>query len=177
MTSSNAAKIIARYRDKKILYVPDKNLGNYLKHKLHQDIEVWPGYCCIHNRLKVEDVLDQKRLHPDALVLIHPEAPSDVLEQADFVGSTRQIIEYATASPAATFIIGTEKGILHPLQKANPQKNFVLLSRDLSCFDMKLTRIEDVLRALQDETYEITVPEPIRAKAQVALDRMIEWSR
>jgi quinolinate synthase len=177
VTSSNAEKIISRYRDKKILYIPDKNLGNYLKQKLHLDIEVWPGFCCIHNRLKVQDVEDQKRLHPDALVLIHPEAPLEVLEHADFVGSTRQIIEYATASSAKTFIIGTEKGILHPLRIANPQKNFVLLSRDLSCFDMKLTRIEDVLTALQDETFEITVPEPIRAKAQIALDRMIEWSR
>jgi len=177
VTSSNAERIILRYKDKKMLYIPDKNLGNYLKLKYDLDIDLWPGFCCIHNRLTVEDVNLAKKLHPEARILIHPEAPYEVLLHADFVGSTRQIIEHAAASDAKEFVIGTEKGILHALEKAAPGKRFWLLSNDLACFDMRLTRIEDVLHALQTETYEITVPEAIREKAKIALDRMIEWSK
>jgi quinolinate synthase len=177
VTSSNAERIVLRYKDKKILYIPDKNLGNYLKHKYDLDIDLWPGFCCIHNRLTVDDVLFAKQSHPEALVLIHPEAPLEVLKHADFVGSTRQIIEFAAASNAKEFVIGTERGILHALEKAAPGKLFTLLSNDLACFDMRLTRIEDVLHALETETHEITVPQEIMEKAKIALDRMIEWSK
>jgi len=176
VTSSNAEKIIQRYRDKKLLYIPDKNLGLYLKEKYQLDLDVWPGFCCIHNNLKPEEVLQTKALYPDALVLIHPEAPLAVLKQADFVGSTRQIIEYAAASLAKNFIIGTEKGILHPLRKRCPDKNFYILTEDLQCFDMKLTRLIDVFHALRDETFEITVPEATRKLAYAALKRMLEMS-
>lgn len=177
VTSSNAEKIVLRYKDKKMLYIPDKNLGNYLKDKYALDIDLWPGFCCIHNRLRVDDVQMAKQADPEALVLIHPEAPLPVLKLADFVGSTRQIIEFAVQSDAKRFIIGTEMGILHALEKAAPGKQFSLLTNELACFDMRLTRIEDVLHALQTETFEITVPEPIREKAKLALDRMMEWSR
>ena len=176
VTSANAEKIIMNYKDQKMLYVPDRNLGIYLRDKYHLDIEVWPGFCCIHNNLKVAQVLEMREKHPEALVLIHPEAPLKVLKQADFIGSTKQIIDYATDSPAHEFIIGTEDGILHPLQKKNPGKRFYLLTSDLRCFDMKLTTIEDVLHALQTDTYEITVPADVMDGARRALDRMMEMS-
>ncbi len=176
VTSSNAEKIVMQYKDKKMLYIPDKNLGLYLKDKYHLDIDVWPGFCCIHNNLLPEEVIQTKALYPNALVLIHPEAPLAVLKLADFVGSTRQIIEYAAASPAKEFIIGTEKGILHPLRKRCPDKNFYILTENLQCFDMKLTRLVDVYHALRDETFEITVPEPTRQLAYAALKRMLEMS-
>jgi quinolinate synthase len=176
VTSSNAEKIIMAYKDQKILYIPDKNLGLYLKDKYHLDIEVWPGFCCIHNNLKPKDVIKMKEAHPNALVLIHPEAPLEVLRLADYIGSTKGIVEDASNSTHHEFIIGTEGGILHPLKKRNPDKTFHLLSQGLSCFDMKLTRLEDVYTALKDETYEIIVPEDIRIKAYESLKRMLEMS-
>jgi len=176
VTSSNAEKIIMAYKDQKILYIPDKNLGLYLKDKYHLDIEVWPGFCCIHNNLMPKDVLKMKEAHPNALVLIHPEAPLEVLKLADYIGSTKGIVEYASSSTHQEFIIGTEEGILHPIRKRNPQKTFHLLSQGLSCFDMKLTRLEDVYTALKDETFEIIVPEDIRIKAYESLKKMLEMS-
>lgn len=176
VTSSNAEKIISAYKNEKMLYIPDKNLGRYLKDKYGYDIDLWPGFCCIHNRLTVKLVNEAKKQHPNALFLVHPEAPLEVLKLGDFVGSTKGILDYATRSAAKEFIIGTEKGILHPLQKANPGKVFHILTPDLACFDMKLTTLEDVYRALRDETFEITLPEDIRIQAHRALTKMLEMS-
>ena len=176
VTSSNAEKIVSHYQNEKILYIPDKNLGTYLKDKYHWDIETWPGYCSIHNNLKPDDVLAQKALHPNALVLIHPEAPLAVLKLADYIGSTKGIIDYAKRSPNREFIIGTEKGILHPLKKANPEKSFYLLNEGLSCADMKMTHLDDVYRCLKNETFEITLPDEIVQKASLSLKRMLEMS-
>ncbi len=176
VTSSNAEKIIRQFKDKKMLYIPDKNLGLYLKDKYGFDIEVWPGFCAIHNRLKVEDVILAKQEHPEASVLIHPEAPLDVLRLADYVGSTKGIIDFATKSDNQEFIIGTEKGILHPLQKANPNKKFFILSEKLTCRNMKLTSLKDVYNALLTETFEITLDETLIKQAKRALDLMLEMS-
>ena len=176
VTSSNAEKIILAYKDEKMLYIPDKNLGRYLQDKYRLDIELWPGFCCIHNRLTPALVRKEKAKHPGALFLVHPEAPLEVAKMGDFVGSTKGIIEFASRSEAKEFIIGTEKGILHPLQKANPGKVFHILTPDLACFDMKLTTLEDVLHALETDTYEITVPEDIRQDAFRALQKMLEMS-
>lgn len=176
VTSSNAEKIIMSYKDRKMLYIPDKNLGTYLADKYNLDIDVWPGFCCIHNNLSVDDVLALKKQHPNALLLIHPESPLAVLKMADYVGSTKGILDYATASEHEEFIIGTEDGILHPLQKNNPNKKFYILSSGLRCYDMKLTKIEDVLYALQNETYEITVDPKTLEGAKKALDKMMEMS-
>ncbi len=176
VTSSNAERIISAYKNEKILYIPDKNLGLYLKDKYQLDIEVWPGFCCIHNNLKPKDVIEMKKKYPNALVLIHPEAPLEVLKLADYIGSTKGIVEYASSSSHDEFIIGTEKGILHPLRTRNPQKTFHLLSQGLSCFDMKLTRLEDVYQSLKDESYEIIVPEDVRIMAYESLKKMLEMS-
>ena len=164
------------YKDQKMLYIPDKNLGTYLADKYNLDIDVWPGFCCIHNNLTVEDVNTLKKQHPNALLLIHPESPLAVLKMADFVGSTKGILDFATASEHEEFIIGTEDGILHPLQKNNPNKKFYILSSGLRCYDMKLTKIEDVLYALQNETFEITVDPETLQGAKKALDKMMEMS-
>jgi quinolinate synthase len=176
VTSSNAEKIISAYKNEKILYIPDKNLGLYLKDKFQLDLEVWPGFCCIHNNLKPKDVIEMKKNHPNALFLIHPEAPLEVLKLADFIGSTKGIVDFASNSPHNEFVIGTEEGILHSLKTKNPQKDFHLLSQGLSCFDMKLTRLEDVYQSLKDESFEINVPEDIRIKAYESLKKMLEMS-
>jgi quinolinate synthase len=176
VTSSNAEKIITTYKDQKMLYIPDKNLGTYLKDKYHLDIDIWPGFCCIHNNLKTDEVDTMRKAHPKALLLIHPESPLALLKMADYVGSTKGIIDFASKSEAKEFIIGTEEGILHPLRKRNPDKTFYLLSEGLRCYDMKLTKIEDVLRALKEETFEITVDPNILVDAKKALDKMLEMS-
>ncbi len=176
VTSSNAEKIVKNYEGKKIMYVPDKNLGTYLKYKLGYDISVWPGFCYIHDLVTEKDVENMRIKYPEAEVLIHPEAPLNVLKKADFVGSTKQIIEHATNSEKQEFIIGTDKGIIHALEKANPNKTFHLLSKVLNCVNMKRIALQDVYDALNEEKYEINVETEIADKARVALDRMLRMS-
>ncbi len=176
VTSSNAEKIIKNYSDRKIMYVPDKNLGLYLKDKLGYDISVWPGFCYIHELLTAKEVKKMRDEYPNALVLVHPEAPLKVLKEADFVGSTKQILDYATNSSAEEFIIGTDKGIIHAMEKANPNKKFHLLSKGLNCINMKRISLEDLYISLRDEVFEIEVDPAIREKAIIALDRMMRLS-
>ncbi len=176
VTSSNAEKIVENYKDKKIMYVPDKNLGTYLRDKTGYDIDVWPGYCYIHDLLTINDISKKRKQFPEAKLLIHPEAPLEVLKQADFVGSTKQILDYATKSNSKEFIIGTDIGILYALRKNNPDKTFHILSNGLSCINMKRISLEDVYKSLLEEKHEIHVDEEIAMKARIALDRMMELS-
>jgi quinolinate synthase len=176
VTSSNAEKIVRNFEGEKIMYTPDKNLGLYLRDKLGYDIEVWPGHCYIHDRLTINDVKKLRKEFPKAEVLIHPEAPLAVLKQADFVGSTKGILDYATKSLAEDFIIGTDKGIIHALKKANPDKKFHLLSQGLSCFNMKRINLEDVRDALKYDQHQIEVDPEIASKAKEALDEMMRLS-
>jgi quinolinate synthase len=176
VTSSNALKIIKHFKGKKILYVPDKNLGSYANYLDNLNMKLWNGFCYIHNNLKVQDVIQKKKLYPDALVLIHPEAPLEILKMADFVGSTKEILEFSKQSNAKNFIIGTEKGIIHQLKKASPQKNFILLTEELVCNSMKLTTLEDVKNALIKEEIEIKIDFETRSKALKALEKMFELS-
>ena len=176
VTSSNAERIVKNYPSKHIMYVPDKNLGLYLKDKLGYNIDVWPGFCYIHEMLTIKDVEKLRLEHPKAKLLIHPEAPLEVLRLADFVGSTKQILDYATNDSSSEFIIGTDKGIIHALEKRNPNKNFYLLSKGLNCGNMKKITLEDVYIALKDEIYEVEVEKDIREKAVIALNKMLELS-
>lgn len=176
VTSSNAEKIVENYKDRKIMYVPDKNLGTYLRDKTGYDIDVWPGFCYIHDMLTINDIRKLREKHPHALLLIHPEAPLDVLKQADFVGSTKQILDFATKSDASEFIIGTDEGIIYALQKQNPNKTFHLLSKGLNCINMKRITLEDVYLALLNDQYQIEVDQETSKKARIALDKMMELS-
>lgn len=176
VTSSNAEKIIKNFEGRKIMYTPDKNLGLYLKDKLGYDIEVWPGYCYIHDKLTINDIKKLRKEHPKAEVLIHPEAPLEVLKLADFVGSTKQILDYATASKSKEFVVGTDKGIIHSMKKNNPDKEFYLLSHGLSCFNMKRINLEDVRDALKYDQHQIEVDPEISKKAKEALDEMLRLS-
>ncbi len=176
VTSSNALKIINHFKGKKILYVPDKNLGGYANYLNNLNMEVWNGCCYIHNNLKVEDVIQKKNKYPNALVLIHPEAPLELLKIADYVGSTKEILEFTKKSDAKDFIIGTEKGIIHQLKKASPEKNFILLNEELICNSMKLTTLEEVKNALVNEEIEIKIDIETRSKALKPLEKMFELS-
>ena len=176
VTSSNSEKIIKHYTGQKLMYVPDKNLGTYLREKFNLDMEVWPGFCCIHNDLTIFDVMDMRKEFPNAQFIVHPEAKLEVVKMSDFVGSTKGLLNYVIESDHNEFIVGTEEGILHTMQKACPDKIFHILSKDLRCYDMKMTHLSDVYLALKEEQYEIEVPEDIRIKAFQAVDKMLKLS-
>lgn len=176
-TSSNAVKIVKSIKEGRLLFAPDQNLGSYVAKQVpEKDIILWEGFCITHHRVREIEVERVKQQHPNALVLAHPECQSHIVEKADFVGSTAQIIEYARKSSNKTFIIGTEMGILHKLRKDSPDKKFYLLSQGLICVNMKKTALEDIYKALHFEQHEIKVDEEIRQKALVSLERMLKLS-
>ncbi len=178
VTSSNAEKIINHYLDNgdKIMYGPDCNLAKYVMDKKGVTFEAWNGHCCIHNDLTRQQVLEAKEKYPNSLFIAHPEARLEVLKEADFVGSTKGLIEFAHDSEAKEFIIGTENGILHKLRNDNPDKKFHILTDNLVCFDMKLTKIEDVYNCLKNESNQIEIEEETREKAFYALENMLKLS-
>lgn len=176
-TSSNALKIVKSMKEDKILFVPDQNLGGYIKNQvLDKEIILWEGFCVTHHSVKSVEIDVAKKKHLDALLLVHPECNQEVVQRADFVGSTSQIIEYAKQSKNKEFIIGTEMGILHQLRKDNPDKEFYILSPRLTCYDMKKTSLENIYKALAFEEHEIKIDEEIRQKALSSLEKMLKLS-
>jgi len=176
-TSANAVQVAqAIPAERDILFIPDKNLADFTAKRSKRRIIPWQGFCPVHNILTKEDVIKVKKLHPKALLLVHPECRPEVCNLADYIGSTRGIIEFASNNPAKEYIIGTELGIFHPLKKNNPDKQFFPASKKMICEDMKLITLEKVLYSLQNLEPRITVPEDIRKKSLKALNRMIEIS-
>ena len=174
-TSANAVQIVQTIpAEKDILFIPDKNLADFTARKAKRNIIPWQGYCPVHNILTKEDVVKVKKLHPQALLLVHPECRPEVCNLADYIGSTRGMIEFASNNPAKEYIIGTELGIFHPLKKNNPNKQFFPASEKMICKDMKLITLEKVLHSLKKLEPRIIVPENIRKKSLKALNRMIE---
>ena len=174
-TSSNAVKVVKSLSARRVIFIPDKNLGLYVASKVpEKEIIYWEGFCPSHVRLSREDLLQVKRLHPRAKILVHPECYPDVLKLADDVCSTKQMFDYVASSDCREFIIGTEKGIIYGLSKKYPDRKFYLASERLLCADMKLTTLGWVVHALEFMKYEVKVPEEIRIKAQKALDKMLE---
>jgi quinolinate synthase len=174
-TSANAVQIAHSIPvEKEILFLPDMNLADFTAKKAKRKIIPWPGFCPIHHLLTREDVIKAKKLHPQALLLVHPECRPEVCDLADYIGSTRGIIEFASNNPAKEYIIGTELGIFHPLKKNNPNKKFFPASENMICRNMKLITLEKVLYSLQNLEPRITVPEEISKKSLKALNRMIE---
>ncbi len=179
VTSSNALKIIEAYKDYDVLYLPDQNLAKYSNFKNKSNIEYWHGCCDIHHELSVEDVNKMKKEHPNALVLIHPEAPLEVVLKADFAGSTKGMLDFVKNNSNKEYIIGTEQGILHALRKNNPDKSFYLLSDKLVCRTMKYTTYQDILDVLtlndKGRYEEIILEKEIIEKASVALNEMLKY--
>lgn len=174
-TSSNALDVIRSIDKKDILFVPDKNLGSYVAKMVpEKNIILWEGYCITHHRINVKEVLMAKELHPDAQLLVHPECQPEIAELADFVGSTKQIIDYAKKSDYGKFIIGTEMGVLYQLKLDNPDKSFYLMSSGLICPNMKKTSLQSIYDALKYKKYEINLSEDIIKRAFGSLDRMLE---
>lgn len=174
-TSSNALQVIRSLEQKDILFVPDCNLGSYVAKQVpEKNIILWKGFCTTHHRIRRDDVIKVRELHPDAILLVHPECRPEVVELADYVGSTKQIIDYASSSDKSKFIIGTEMGVLYKLKKDNPEKKFYLLSTGLVCPNMKKTSLQSVYEALRDMKTNIVLDETISERARVPLDRMLQ---
>ena len=174
-TSSNAVKVVKSLKEKKVIFVPDENLGSYVAAQVpEKEIILHNGYCIVHKRVLEDEVKKAKGARPNAKLLVHPECTPDVVAQADFVGSTAQIINYVRNSEDKEFIISTEMGILHPLKKENPDKDFYIASPKLVCTNMKKTHIEDVLRSLQNMENEIILEDDLNKRAKSSLDRMLQ---
>lgn len=174
-TSSNAVKIAASLPNKKLIFVPDKNLGDYIAKQLpDKEFVFWEGCCPTHAQVTPVHVEKMRASYPGAQLLIHPECYPEVTRQADFAGSTSEIIRFAENSTAQVFLIGTEIGVLHALKASQPQKQFVLLHEGLVCPDMKKTNLHSVYNTLVNNCYEITNDKALFDKARQAISRMLE---
>lgn len=178
-TSTNALKIIDYYlkNGDDILYCPDQNLGKYAMKLSGKTFDVWPGCCPIHNFLDVKKIVELKKKNEGAKLIAHPECQPELLEYADYIGSTKQLITYAKNDSCNTFIVATEKGVLHQMKKDSPNKKFILAQNTLSCVNMKYTKLEDVYNVLNNEENEIFVDEKVSKEALKALDKMMELSK
>ena len=178
VTSSNAVKIVKALPNKNIFFIPDKNLGRYVAEQVpEKNIILNHGYCPIHVKVSLEEVLQEKKLHLNALVLSHPECEENILNISDYIGSTAEIIDFAKQSEKDEFIICTEDGVEFELIKTNPNKKFYFTKTRPCCVDMKLNTLEKLLRVLETEESPIEVDEETRERALVPLNRMLELAK
>ncbi|MBS2212517.1 quinolinate synthase NadA [Carboxylicivirga mesophila] len=184
VTSTNAKNIVDSLpKDEKIIFGPDRNLGNYLNSISGRDMVLWDGACHVHEKFSVEKIVDLKKKHPDALVLAHPECKKPLLLLADYVGSTAALLKYSIKSEANEFIVATESGIIHQMQKESPGKTFIPAPPNDStcacndCEYMKLNSLEKLYNALKYEWPSIDVDEDIRIEAVKPINRMLDISK
>ena len=173
-TSANAVKIVNGLPDKRLLFLPDRNLGHWVQRHTDKEIILWDGYCPTHQRITARDVKRLKAEHPNAVVVVHPECTPDVIDLADEVLSTGQMLRWARESHAKEVIVGTEIGLIHRLRQENPEKTFYPISELTTCPNMKRITLEKVAWALEDMQYEVTVPADVAEKARRAIERMLE---
>ena len=183
VTSTNAQKIVESLpQDAKLIFGPDKNLGDYINSQTGRSMLLWDGACHVHEQFSLEKLINLKSKYPDAVVLAHPECKKPVLMLADFVGSTAALLNYTSKSEKNRFLVATESGILHQMQKSNPQKEFIPVPPDDStcacneCNFMRLNTLEKLRDCLLNETPEIIIAEEIRVKAVKPIKRMLEIS-
>jgi len=182
-TSSNAEKIIDSLpKDQPIIFAPDKNLGGYLNKKTGRNMLLWNGACMVHEIFSLEKITKLKIRHPKAQLIAHPECEEAVLQIADYIGSTTQLLKYAVASDVQEFIVATETGILHQMQKDAPEKTFIPAppNNNCACNDcpyMKLNTLEKLYLCMKYELPEILMEENLRLAAKKPMDRMLEISR
>lgn len=182
-TSSNALQIVNSFpKDEKIIFAPDRNLGGYINKLTGRNMVLWDGSCEVHDILNAEKIIELKLQNPDAQVVAHPECQAAVLELADYVGSTTGILNFTTKSTHKKFIVATESGILHQMQKDSPKKTFIIVPSDqtCSCNDcpyMKLITLEKIYDCLLHETNEILLSDDLITKSLAPIERMLEISR
>jgi quinolinate synthase len=172
-TSANAVKIIKALDADRILFIPDRNLGDYLATKTDKEIISWNGFCPTHQVISLGDVLIKRQEQPDCEIVVHPECRPEVIAAADYVYGTGGMLRHAAKSNAHHIAIGTEVGMLHRLATQQPNKEFSALAETV-CPNMKRTHLEDAIRALEQKKYRVTVPENVRKDAKKALDKMLE---
>lgn len=183
VTSTNAKQVVESLpRDEKIIFGPDKNLGDYINKLTGRNMLLWDGVCHVHAQFSLEKILALKKEYPDALLLAHPECPKYLLEVSDHIGSTSSILKFSSTSTNMQFIVATEAGILHQMQKENPDKLFIPAPPEDStcacneCFYMKMNTLEKLYLCIKNETPEIFVDEEIRIKAVKPIELMLEIS-
>lgn len=171
-TSANAIKIVKKLPAQQIIFLPDKNLAAYVQNQLPQkQIIPWEGFCYVHSNITEEKLKVARDLHPAAKIMAHPECPMKIIEQADVVASTSQMIDYAKSSPAKEFIVVTEMGMTNRLVREVAEKKFYTVGG--VCVQMKKIRLADVLKSLKEENFEIILPPKIRKNAATALRKMM----
>ncbi len=177
-TSANSVNVIKSLEAEEIIFLPDMNLARYTQ-RFFKDKKIYyhDGFCPFHDVLTVEDVKKAKEAHPEAVFMAHPECRPEVIDLADAVRSTSGMLRFAKESPAKEFIVGTEVGLLYPLKKQNPEKEFYPASEKMLCQAMKIITLEDLKRSLETLSPVVTVPEDIRQRAYRAVARMLEIPR
>ena len=172
-TSANGVQVVKSLSEKKVIFIPDRNLAAYVAR--HTDKQIIPGngYCYVHDHLTIEQVRAARAAHPQAELLVHPECRPEVIDQADYVYSTAGMGRHAKSSPAREFIIGTEVGMIYRLKKENPEKEFYPLSDSAICHNMKKTDLAKLRRALQTLEPRVEVPKEVASRARKAIERML----
>ncbi len=174
-TSSNAVEVVQRFaKDQPIIFVPDKNLGDWVERQTGRKMILWDGFCPVHADIKAADIEARKSEYPEAKVMAHPECPRAVVDLADVVTSTSGMLRYPAGDAASAYIVATETGLLHRLNQMYPDRRFVAASLRSVCPNMKLTTLDTAITALVEGLNEITVPPQIRERAARAVARMIE---
>jgi len=174
-TSANAVKVVQNVPAKQIIFVPDRNLADYVQRFTDKEIIAWNGFCYVHDGIEPNIVKKTKDSHPDAKLIVHPECKREVIDLADKVTSTGGMVKFARESDVEKIIVGTEEGMIYRLQKENPKKTFYTIGSARVCRNMKITTLEDVLFALREEKYKIELSDSIMRKAKTALDKMLEY--
>ncbi len=176
-TSSNAVTVVKNIPVDRVIFVPDRNLGWWVKRNVPKK-EVIPGksFCYVHEKFTLSDIEEARKNYPGAEIMVHPECRPEVLEAADVVLSTSGMLKRAKESSAQSFIIGTEEGLIHRLKQENPGKEFYPLGKGCICMDMKKTTIKDLYRALKRDQYEVLLPDDVIKKAHKALERMVRYN-
>ena len=178
VTSANAIKVVKNLPNQNIFFIPDGNLGRYVKEQLpEKNVILNDGYCPIHAALTKEEVQLAKEKHPQAKFLVHPECTKELLDEADYIGSTSGIIDFVAKDGGAEYIIGTEIGVLYELKKQNPDKAFYTLSANQICTDMKFVTLEKVLEVLEKENHVVVVSDELRKRASIPLERMLQLAK
>ncbi len=173
-TSSNAVRVVNSLPDQEILFVPDKNLAAYVARETNKKIIAWDGYCNIHHKILARDILDKRKLHPEAEVWAHPECRPEVIDLADRVFSTGKMVKEARLTPKQEILLATEAGIIYRLKKENPNKDFYPVKESALCPNMKKIDLSKVLASLEKMVYEVRVAPDISQRARGAIERMVK---
>jgi len=170
-------QVVNKLKDKEIIFIPDKYLGDYVSKQTGKKMTLFNGFCPTHVRILSEHIQQAKNEHPKALVLVHPECLPETVAMADKVASTGGMLKFVKESKADEFIIGTEVGIIHKLEKENPGKRFYPATKLAVCPNMKKTTLEKVLWVFEGQGTEISVPKDTALKARIAIERMLQISK